>query len=1162
MKTLFYVRSFNAPARRDVKGSRGFSLVITISLMVLLSLLAVGMLSMATISVRSSKNGDAMQQARANARMAMILAIGQLQKAAGPDQRITAPADLVDPSSTRALTGVWESRKIDPSAPAVSAAPRAGSPTTAEADGEFVGWLASDALGSGGGGAPPSLRPGAGRARLLDFQDDTKDVSAAIQKVENTGGMAWVTMEEGIKARYDLPLDEGATDEEKRARLRNPERTASDRLAGVRDFVPDEATAAKLVSFEQGALVAADRKAYGEGLLDMTPWSEGLLTDVVRGGLKQDLSLAFEAAAMPKELDGARLYSDDPNAALLPSDPYLNQLREFYRLYQTVNPNTPLASTTPSRYSPTQVDRRTRLTIPNPGAVDGAVIAPVVTRVNVAFSLVSREAHDHWYSTIPGRTGDSRRNYMVYLIYTPVVTLYNPYTVPVIVENMKITFQYLPLGFQFYRNGQPQTMNPALLSQFHISSESRTDWEDKFTATLTNSYGSGSSSQVTLAPGEARIFGVNHPPGTRWGSMVNYLWQNDLHASKTLSMNTSAGWNYNSGFIVDWLAPAAAGRAPDNSGLGVLGVRGNDIIDVAFTPLIPTVQGRPADSFSVEINARVNRRDRALGVFRYRYGTRDRLIKALEGGIHPSIGKITYPVRREKPWGVNELYQPNVENVPIENWTGPKQFAMFTLAARTSQDSLYPTRPGRDYSFANQVLDMDITTSHPAQMPMELSFLPVTGQGANTVGSLEVFSANDPRAFFFSGWSARTGLLHYPSFQIPKQPLVNLADFRHAHLAGSGYTTNPSYTVGESFAHPLVASDRVLGAQPGTADHAWLANRVMWDRYWLSGLRPGNELTGFLDGEPLPYNPRLRPWLGSHGKSEVASELAGSDGWKIAAAHSLMKGVFNVHSTSVEAWRAVLSSLRGGDVPIAVPPAGGGRPPLSMIAREEATDGTPLPRLLDGPADAMEVPAQANNQKRWAGFRELTDSEIDELANRIVENIRERGPFLSMGEFVNRRAGSQTYGESLRGALQEAIEEAGLNNKSAVVGARKVTPENAVEFQYANPKAAEGDTESTAAAYLTQGDLLSAIGSALAVRSDTFVIRAYGEARDGAGRLLAKATCEAVIQRLPDYIDPQDAADAPLAANQAGPELKSRVNQIFGRRMEIVSFRWLGDEVL
>ena len=76
------------------------------------------------------------------------------------------------------------------------------------------------------------------------------------------------------------------------------------------------------------------------------------------------------------------------------------------------------------------------------------------------------------------------------------------------------------------------------------------------------------------------------------------------------------------------------------------------------------------------------------------------------------------------------------------------------------------------------------------------------------------------------------------------------------------------------------------------------------------------------------------------------------------------------------------------------------------------------------------------------------------------------------------------------------------------------------------------------------------------------MIRAYGEARDAAGRVLAKATCEAVIQRLPDYIDPQDAADAPLAANQAGPELKSRVNQIFGRRMEIVSFRWLGDEVL
>ncbi|WP_367872137.1 hypothetical protein [Luteolibacter sp. Populi] len=72
----------------------GFALVITLSLMVLLTILAVGLLSLSTISLRSSTREDAMATARANARMALMLAIGDLQKQAGPDQRVTGTADL------------------------------------------------------------------------------------------------------------------------------------------------------------------------------------------------------------------------------------------------------------------------------------------------------------------------------------------------------------------------------------------------------------------------------------------------------------------------------------------------------------------------------------------------------------------------------------------------------------------------------------------------------------------------------------------------------------------------------------------------------------------------------------------------------------------------------------------------------------------------------------------------------------------------------------------------------------------------------------------------------------------------------------------------------------------------------------------------------------
>ena len=74
--------------------SRGFALVATVSMMVLLTLVAIAMLSLSTIEQRSSGGGanDADRMARANARMALMIALGDLQKAAGPDQRVTATA--------------------------------------------------------------------------------------------------------------------------------------------------------------------------------------------------------------------------------------------------------------------------------------------------------------------------------------------------------------------------------------------------------------------------------------------------------------------------------------------------------------------------------------------------------------------------------------------------------------------------------------------------------------------------------------------------------------------------------------------------------------------------------------------------------------------------------------------------------------------------------------------------------------------------------------------------------------------------------------------------------------------------------------------------------------------------------------------------------------
>ena len=45
--------------------------------------------------------------------------------------------------------------------------------------------------------------------------------------------------------------------------------------------------------------------------------------------------------------------------------------------------------------------------------------------------------------------------------------------------------------------------------------------------------------------------------------------------------------------------------------------------------------------------------------------------------------------------------------------------------------------------------------------------------------------------------------------------------------------------------------------------------------------------------------------------------------------------------------------------------------------------------------------------------------------------------------------------------------------------------------------------------------------------------------------------CEAVVQRTPEYVSPEDQAHIPVK------ELVSAENQRFGRRFTVLSFRWL-----
>ena len=118
----------------------------------------------------------------------------------------------------------------------------------------------------------------------------------------------------------------------------------------------------------------------------------------------------------------------------------------------------------------------------------------------------------------------------------------------------------------------------------------------------------------------------------------------------------------------------------------------------------------------------------------------------------------------------------------------------------------------------------------------------------------------------------------------------------------------------------------------------------------------------------------------------------------------------------------------------------------------------------------------------------------------------------------------------LKGAIEAAIRNTLINNPPTV---------NQILYQQIP-------------GYLVQADVLQSIAPILVNRSDTFLIRAYGDYENptNPGVVASKAYCEAVVQRVQDYVDnSQPPGTLPAALNT--------VNTNLGRRFKITSFRWL-----
>ncbi|MDD2763809.1 MAG: hypothetical protein PHE83_07545 [Opitutaceae bacterium] len=352
-------------------------------------------------------------------------------------------------------------------------------------------------------------------------------------------------------------------------------------------------------------------------------------------------------------------------------------------------------------------------------------------------------------------------------------------------------------------------------------------------------------------------------------------------------------------------------------------------------------------------------------------------------------------------------------------------------------------------------------------------------------------------------------------FHLPDADLHALAQLQHANLLPVG--TGPGYTVGLAYADPHTPD--------GTADFNHRLNEALWDRFFFSTLPAGTgTLPAMLPNGRIVY----------HRRGGVPSALEAVRNFDTAAAHLLIDGPFNIHSTSVEAWQALLASFNGQRLEVEDPATG---------ATSAATVGGAFLRggTVYGGAD-----------DGWRGFRTLTEAELHRLAVAIVDRVRAHGPFRSLAEFVNRPLQAPTEAERLAGLLQSAL-DAVVNPPSSLAPAAGLPATVGPAPGLAWPAASQGHPATLAPGWLSQADVLSAIGPVLRVRSDTFLVRAYGDAVNPAtGILEGRAWCEAVVQRFPEYVDPANAPEENAGLTAA--------NQIYGRRFEIVHFRWLSPD--
>ena len=1206
----------NRKTTSEIVQKQGFALIASLSIMVLLVMITVGMLTLSTSEVRKSTQDKYQLEAQANARMALSIAIGKLQVYASQDQRITATASILDADSTTEniegvsnphWVGVWRSDGLKSEDLDTGLIQQTDGPVTDRRENgyirenEVLEWLVSGS----------NLDP----TKQLSREDELMIFKAAASaptsdqvtvkkvKLENSGHYAFWVADEGVKARVNL---EKATDKqstfsktESYEKLLSPNTFDSGALYSEYLSVTNQ-DLVKLVDINQIPLAAFGSPTDGVDLKesiqhyshDLTTSSMSVLSDPINGGLKRNLTAFLNSTGSVPAL-GDQLGITDNSPIIENIDerdtitPKFGAARDWVQLKNLATGsrgnrtiNMTYANTSPS----------------TSGSFNDPAYVPSVDIANYTKQAVQPILLDATYQLSYGRASGTR---MLYEFIYPRVVLWNPYNVKLKTPKLYITMDF-DANLQNHRieypgvdsKGNPETKRVSLGINYNFNYEEQYGMHFMIPP---RTFEPGECLHFTAAESRATLLGKASPFARNPGTIDI----NELSASsdpnERFCFFREARHNNGKGGIIKLDASVDMSRLDlkvngpvlwegnkPTQGVYMYAANGsgtakyNDLGQTNF----PVIQKTHLDNYARGNNGRWTPSYNPTGFLEdisvvldsrtpdslIGYGMRWR-------HFYESTSNRTYGAALREPWYNAPLIHNNVRSQNIHRWHSDNSFGMRYTGAGSGSTS---GARAHLYSYG--------PVSQTREFP----------QWSDVVNSVELDAGtgNYRTGPFFDASSSSSGVSVYPLFDIPDKELTlhSLGSLQHVQFTSQVW--HPSYIVGNGFASPYIdpaTTSKSFGDEendwnkvlvtlqsgvndlvhkrddaddnPFIYDVSYETNFHLWDKYFLSSLPHKSSAKGWDSGSwgkttPLP-NSRM---VISGNEPDNFSHTNLTDYHK--AAQSLMiLGGFNINSTSVRAWEAMLRSFNG----------------LEIQSREGTTTSTnPFSRFLT-PQMGGDAPSDATDSNLWAGYRDLSDSETKELASKIVTQVKKRAPFISVGDFVNRRLGSLDGNDDelqLFGALQAAINQSQINssldstqkddysmpsaseaeahNYSKAWDHTVPDPQEHETFQY---KSAGGsDTHrlskaSGASGHLNQADILQQIGSVLTARSDTFKIRCYGDSTDIKGKVIAKAWCEANVQRIIHPVTPDPTSKVLNPTRNSSSDL--------GRKFVITSFRWL-----